>query len=208
MKIDRATTPTTKGALTLIIISALLGPVAVVVGADRFQPDVVVLSQQWFLSPVDSGSAIPCFQAANDSVVELQRRRAVRCSNYQGPESSAAVEAPHENAEENRRESVVKAPEYVYQIRLRNKGTKTIKGVLWDYVFSEPQTGDELARHTFFSEIQLLPGKIKSVTATSIKPPTRVISVGMLFNNYSGHYTEQIQVKRILYADGSVWQRD
>ena len=204
MKTDRTTT---KGALTLIIMSALLGPVAVV-GGGRFQPDVVVLSQQWYLSPIDSGRAGPCFQAANESVGERQGRHGMRCPNDQGPDSYTAGESPYENAEENRRESAVSAPEYVYQIRLRNTGEKTIKGILWDYVFSEPQTGNELARHTFFNETQLLPGKIKSVTATSIKPPTRVITVGMLFNNYSGHYTEQIRIRRILYADGSAWQMD
>jgi len=67
-------------------------------------------------------------------------------------------------------------------------------------------TGIELARHTFFSESELSPGRIKTLVASSTRPPSRVISVRMLIDNDSGTYGEQVSIKHIIYADGSVWE--
>ena len=193
--------------LAVSLIGALLVPLIPSFGAERVQQDVVVITQRWYEDPIDLSTAGSCFRAANDNVVEILKRSGMRCPKYQD-DSSPTGEAPDENPRNSEGDEAVKRYEFVYQVRIRNSGQKAIKGIVWDYVFTEPNSENELARHTFSNDIKLLPGKTKSVTATSVKPPTRVISVRMLFSGDDGSYGEHVEVKRILYADGSVWQMD
>jgi hypothetical protein len=130
----------------------------------------------------------------------------MRCPGNQNLDSNSESESPREKQGEQQKEIAPGAPEFVYMVRIRNSGPKKIKAILWDYVFVEPQTGIELGRHTFVSESELSPGKIKTLLATSTRPPTRVISVRMLIDNDSGTYGEQVAIKRIIYSDGSVWE--
>src|SRR5581483_6611256 len=40
---------------------------------------------------------------------------------------------------------------YVYSLKIRNDAEKQIEGIAWDYLFLDPNTGAELARHQFLS---------------------------------------------------------
>ena len=195
----------TKKTLALIIMFVLLGSCAPVFSEDQFQRDVVVISHKWYKSLLNL-TLHPCLQAMIESGVEPHTRGGMRCPGNQNLDSDSESESLSEKPGEQERESAPGAPEFVYLVRIRNSGPKTIKAVLWDYVFVDPQTGLELARHTFFSESELSPGKIKTLTSTSTRPPSRVISVRMLIDNDSGTYGEQVAIKRIIYADGSVWE--
>ena len=72
--------------------------------------------------------------------------------------------------------------EYVYQIRLRNNGKKVIKTLLRDFVFLDPETKTELSRHNFYYECKLKPEQTRTTESVSPKPPTIVITIGMLSN--------------------------
>jgi hypothetical protein len=195
-----------KKRLALIIVFVLLGSCVTVFSADQFQQDVVVISHKWYKSPLNLTLSGPCFQPANENNAELRTHGGMRCPGNQNLDSNSESESPREKPGEQEKESAPGAPEFVYMVRIRNSGPKIIKAILWDYVFVDSQTGIELARHTFFSETELSPGKVKTLVATSTRPPTRVISVRMLIDNDSGTYGEQIAIKRIIYADGSVWE--
>jgi hypothetical protein len=178
---------------------------SVFVGASKSQPEVSILSYRWY-GGAELSPAHPCFPMAYDDLD--QPRMGQRCPKTQEADSSPNGEPSNGNFEARGNEHVYRAAEYVYEVRLSNTGTKAIKGVVWDYVFSEPETGKELAAHTFSSDTHLLPGQTKTLRATSIKPPSHVITVAMLFNNASGTYGERINLKRIIFADGSTWQMD
>jgi hypothetical protein len=94
---------------------------------------------------------------------------------------------------------------FVYRVTLRNAGNRLVKTVIWDYVFRDPTTDAELARHTFATDIRLAPRKTRLLIARSFAPPTRVISVKMLYQWSAGStYAERIEIKRVVFADGSV----
>ncbi len=52
---------------------------------------------------------------------------------------------------------------YTYQIKVRNNGTKTIKKVVWDYVFFNSHTNQEVGRHQFISETNLKPHETENL---------------------------------------------
>jgi hypothetical protein len=97
-----------------------------------------------------------------------------------------------------------KSHDFVYRVRVRSYSGKVIKAVVWDYVFVDPETNAELARHNFYSEEKLSPGKTKLLVATSPRPPTRVISAKMLYRNASDPYIERVEIKAIIFVDGSL----
>ena len=99
--------------------------------------------------------------------------------------------------------NVDKSRDFVYRVRVRSYAAKVIKAVVWDYVFIDPETNAELARHTFFSEEKLSPGKTKLLVATSPRPPTRVISAKMLYRKATDPYIERVEIKAIIFVDGS-----
>ncbi len=57
------------------------------------------------------------------------------------------------------------SPEFVYRVRLRNEGEKTIRAVDWAYIFMDRQTNAEVARHQFSSEEKVKPGKRTTLVA-------------------------------------------
>ncbi len=102
-----------------------------------------------------------------------------------------------------------KTPRYVfsYKASLRNSGAKAIKEVDWDYVFFDAATNQEVGRHQFTSEGRLDPGKKRDFGFLITAPPSQTISVYSLGQKETRGVTGQVVLVRVLYADGSVWQR-
>ena len=98
------------------------------------------------------------------------------------------------------------SPEFVYRVRLRNEGQKTIRAVEWEYIFIDRATQREVARHHFQSEEKVRPGKRKTLVEYSTSPPTKIISVGMLSHPESDRFIEKVMIKGVRYEDGSVWE--
>lgn len=96
---------------------------------------------------------------------------------------------------------------YRYKVLLINTGSKTIRLVDWDYVFLDPDTGEEVARHQFTSQETIKPGKSKEVSVLYLTPPVKTVSAGMLSKKDPMPFTEQVVIARIQYSDGSSWQR-
>ncbi len=94
-----------------------------------------------------------------------------------------------------------------YKLSVRNDGAKAIKEFDWDYVFTDSATGDELGRHKFTSEGRLAPGKSREFSFFIPNPPTLRISAYALDKSERSGLSEQIVLVRVLYEDGTVWQR-
>jgi hypothetical protein len=95
---------------------------------------------------------------------------------------------------------------YRYKVLLTNTGSKTIKLVDWDYVFLNPTTGEEVARHQFTSQETIKPGKRKEVSVLYLTPPVKTVSAGILTKKEPMPFTELVVIARIEFSDGSVWQ--
>jgi len=89
---------------------------------------------------------------------------------------------------------------YTARVTLKNSGAKTIKSVSWDYVFADAKDQKELKRYKLQSRQQILPGQTQAVSrdvGLDPKDNTQHISIGK----------QSVEITRIEYADGSVWQR-
>lgn len=101
---------------------------------------------------------------------------------------------------------------YFYAMRIKNTGAKTITGVVWEYVFTDPKSQGELGRRRFYGphsdEHQMKIHRNQSVTlnAKSSLPPTDVVRVQDLGKDEKSPYLERVEIKCVMYADGSSWK--
>jgi hypothetical protein len=95
---------------------------------------------------------------------------------------------------------------YVYEIKVRNTGTKSISSLEWEYVFYESGTEVELGRRRFLSKVSIGPGKTKNVIMRSALPPTGTIDANRANKKSKDQYLEQVVIESVEYADGSVWR--
>jgi hypothetical protein len=65
-------------------------------------------------------------------------------------------------------------------VQIHNAGAKTIKLVDWDYIFLDPNTRKEVARHQFTSDETIKTGQIKEVNVFYLAPPVKIITAEML----------------------------
>ncbi len=112
----------------------------------------------------------------------------------------------HEDATAKARRTNAPEDGYRYTVKVRNDGQKTIKSVDWDYLFIDPTTGREAARHQFTSDETVKPGKTKELTVLYLTPPVKTVSARTLSKKEPMPFQERVILARILYSDGSVWQ--
>ncbi|HEX7177227.1 MAG TPA: hypothetical protein VF240_18365 [Pyrinomonadaceae bacterium] len=96
---------------------------------------------------------------------------------------------------------------FLYKASLRNTADRPTRTIDWDYVFTDAATGEEVGRHQFTSDEKIGPGKQGGVVVYIAAPPARTISVNSLNSKERDSLNGRVEVVRILYADGSVWER-
>ena len=96
---------------------------------------------------------------------------------------------------------------FLYKASLRNTADRPTRTIDWDYVFTDAATGEEVGRHQFTSDEKIGPGKQGGVAVYIAAPPARTISVDSLNAKERDSLNGRVEVVRILYADGSVWER-
>lgn len=94
-----------------------------------------------------------------------------------------------------------------YKLSVRNEGVKAVKELDWDYVFTDAVTNEELGRHKFTSEGRVAPGKGKDFSFFIPNPPSLRVSAYALDKNERAGLQEKVVLVRVLYEDGTVWQR-
>lgn len=101
------------------------------------------------------------------------------------------------------------APRYafLYKASVKNDGPRAIKTVDWDYVFNDAVSGEELGRLRFTSDAKIEPGKTRGVEVFTAAPPTKTVSVEALNSRERAGLRESVVIVRLVYADGTVWQR-
>jgi hypothetical protein len=148
-----------------------------------------------------------------ESFDDMRRRRAderriQRARASGNPGEASKVE------QEMRSEQVIKArppqaPRYAftYKLSVRNAGEKAIREINWDYVFFDAVTGAELDRREFTGVEKIAPGKSKELVFLVPTPPTNRISAHSLGRRERDGLREQVVIVRVLYEDGTAWQR-
>jgi hypothetical protein len=165
-----------KAALTIVLLVAL----AAVYGAarafdgDASPPDVSVLSFEWKYAGYDRAETVK----ENESSVNDDPSTAIKVTR-----------------------GTVYVFKYTAKATVKNTGTKAIKVVSWDYVFTDEKERKELKRYRLQSKQQILPGETQTLAAPVALDPkdkTRHITTGK----------QSVEITKLEYADGSVWKKD
>lgn len=96
---------------------------------------------------------------------------------------------------------------FLYKASFSNTGGRPTKTIDWDYVFTDAATGEEVGRHQFTSDEKIGPGKQGGVAVYIAAPPARTISVHSLNSKERDSITGRVEVVRVVYSDGTVWER-
>lgn len=91
--------------------------------------------------------------------------------------------------------------QYVYKATIQNRGAKTITAVEWDYVFIDPSTQAEVARHRFRSREQIRPGRKAGLEGRSAAPQTSIIPAEAAARDERHPFTERVIINSVSYAE-------
>lgn len=140
----------------------------------------------------------------------LRERRQVERENQARARSGRAqLPLPTEpRVMTTRRSSEPATTVYVYMIRVSNGGTKKIRSIAWDYVLFDQATQREMGRNQFESRVGIGVGKTKDLFGSSKRPPAMVVDASKSDKVERGQYAEGVEIRRVEYSDGTVWQRD
>ena len=97
--------------------------------------------------------------------------------------------------------------EYIYEVKVKNTGTKTIRRLVWEYVSSDSGTRPKARPRQYESAAKIRPGKTKNLVVYAPTPPSGVIDAAQASKTSQGQTSEQLVIQRVEYDDGSVWTR-
>jgi hypothetical protein len=178
-------------------------------------PDLVVVESSWHkrrarANPAPDNS-LHTIEAQDNStrerekLIRANKERTAAAGREQIP---LPVDAPTVfNTPQPNRPSEGAAYEYVYGVEVHYTGTKKILEIDWQYVFLEPGTLRETSRRQFTSKITIRPGQKKKLVGRSGLPPA-VVSAEQSGKDLRDQYSERIEIDRIKYDDGSIWENN
>ena len=193
-------------ALSLAITLALFAVSPQQDVSKREPADLIVKSSSWKKFNLAVGGDRDPF-APNDMVrAEVQAAREAAVTNTRRLRTGEALVKPPMLQIRTSSLSDLKPgmAAYRYTIDVKNAGTKTISSVVWAYVFVDPESLQEVGRNYFLNATKISPGKRGDLEAYSHDPPTKVLNVKAPATT---QLKESIEIYRIKYSDGSIWER-
>ena len=97
------------------------------------------------------------------------------------------------------------AVQYVYELRLLNNGSRTIRRLVWDFDLLEPDTGHQVGHHTFTSVKTIQPGKSTKLVERSTLNPVSVVDARNAGAQAAPKYSTRVTITRIEYEQGDPW---
>jgi len=96
---------------------------------------------------------------------------------------------------------------FVYEVTFRNSSGRKVDGIRWDHVFMD-RWGNTVLKRFGFRETRLKIGKNKTNTyqRASSLPPSGTIDVDDLTTDAKASYVERIDIRCVLYDDGTFWK--
>ncbi len=171
-------------------------------------PDVIVLEKSWHKEPLsdvrNSNPLEPNEALIKQTLAEkaLIREREDYKEQNQTTTRRMPTPPPRPIAPPS---SVVTT--YVYKIKVKNDGSKTVRTIDWEYQFLNPDTLEVMGYRRITSDTKLHPGKTKKLERRFTRQPTILVAADQLDKKYKDQFTERLIIHRIQYSDGSVWQR-
>ena len=151
----------------------------------------------------------PLRAARDSSRLEQERRETQRANAVRAQLGRPQLAMPAQTAENLDRVVLNDKPTpiYLYEVKVVNTGAKKIRSLIWEYVVLDAETQREVGRHLFESKVGIDVGKSKGLTGWSTQPPATVVDVSKSDKESRGQFSERIEVQRVEYDDGTIWQR-
>jgi hypothetical protein len=198
---------------TLILVLLMLLPAAAAAQEVAAAPDeshgVAVVKARWhkqlYIPALEEDPMLASIETAE---MQRERKETMRANSTRGQLGREPLPVPTQP-----RGTVGKADRgpastfYVYEVTVSNNGKKKIRSLTWEYVLFEAETAREVGRHLFETRVGIGVGKSKGLTGWSTQPPAAVVHVSKSDREASGQFSERIDVQRVVYEDGTVWER-
>lgn len=141
--------------------------------------------------------------------LERERKETQRINTILLKQGRTQIPLPSQSVNESVRIPPNKAMNYyLYEVKLSNTGAKKIRSLVWAYVLYDATAAREVGSHSFETKVSLGAGKSKSLTGLSTKPPATVVDVSKSARETKpGQYAERVEIHRVEYEDGTVWER-
>ena len=174
-------------------------------------PDITVLQSKWRIDMYNPAlDKDPLAASKEQQQEELQRQAAAEANENRIRQGEPALppvvrkSAPETKSAPEAKASRLKAI-YVYELKVRNTGQQEIRTLTWEYVFFEPGTTQGVGRLQFVSKASMKPGQTRNIVVRSTEAPAGTINATKAGKNARDQYSEQIVIRKVGYADGSVW---
>jgi len=196
--------------MTLLLVALLLAmPVVAQEVADPAAPsDVVILEKKWREELIDPNRETNPLQP-NEDLIRLTREQKafLKARDNAPPNQTTEPRIPSATASKPVTPEWEMLRTYTYQAKVKNVGRKTIKLLDWEYQFLDPNTQEVREQRKITNRLKLSPGKTKMLTRRLTRKPTTVVDADQLDRKLRDQFTERVIITRILYTDGTVWQR-
>lgn len=172
-------------------------------------PGLTVLQAKWHKSvyiPALYDDPMQVNQQQDDLRIEkkiITKENKIRVSGGQAPLPTPSKEVYSSTQDQPETGRTVN---YIYEAKVKNTGEKTIRKIIWQYSFINPETGEEINKHPYAQKLTLRPGKTADLTGVSNMAPSEVVEVTKT-DKVRNKYEERVKVFRIEYEDGTFWQR-
>jgi hypothetical protein len=170
------------------------------------RPRVTVIQKKWRIEVINPALEKDPFKPNKDRQQEEIQQRSDATENENRIEQGVPTLPPRVRAPTPETGAHRLSVAYVYEVMIRNTGEKTIRTLSWDYVFFEPGTEREVGRRRFVSRVSISPGRTRNVVFRSASPPTGTIEATKAGKKSQAQYSEQVVIRSVEYADGSVWR--
>jgi hypothetical protein len=96
---------------------------------------------------------------------------------------------------------------YLYELKVKNSDTKTIKSLLWEYQASNKSKSPNVFIRQFICAEKIKSNDSKTLKTISFLPPVGVVDASDLKDKDQRKYVMDIIINRVEYTDGTIWQR-
>jgi hypothetical protein len=169
-------------------------------------PNVTIVKKVWYMEVNNPAFEKSPFGAV-DEMQQLNRdRRAVRKENERRIKRGLPALRTPVSTRQSQQGNLESPNIYTYKLKIKNDGDKEIKSLIWDFVFYEFGTTNEVGRIQFEYKITIGSGKTKDLAISTEIPPSETINVKETGKKLRDQYTDQVIFQSIEYSDGSVWK--
>lgn len=158
-------------------------------------PDLQIVKYSWSKDRIDWERDLTPAESYRETTYRIRNER----------RTGTPLEERDKISNREAQKEQTKPPRYAftYKLKVNNTGTKTIKEIDWDYIFTDETTGEELGRREFTSVEKIGPGKRKELIVKASAAPASRVSVYSLGKNEEAGMVETVRITRLLYDDNT-----